>query len=67
MSDLLIRNGRVLDGLGSPAQRADLRITGGTIAEIGESLASRGEREIPSSTACTRTSFPPTPRSRHDS
>jgi N-acyl-D-amino-acid deacylase len=33
--DLLIKNGMVVDGTGAPARRADVAITGGTIAEIG--------------------------------
>jgi N-acyl-D-amino-acid deacylase len=33
--DVLIRNGRVMDGSGSAAERADLGITGDRIAEIG--------------------------------
>ncbi len=33
--DLLIKNGMLVDGTGAPARRADVAITGGTIAEIG--------------------------------
>jgi N-acyl-D-aspartate/D-glutamate deacylase len=33
--DLLIKNGLLVDGTGAPARRADVAITGGTIAEIG--------------------------------
>src|SRR3954462_2286604 len=33
--DVLIRNGRVMDGTGSAAERADLGITGDRITEIG--------------------------------
>ena len=33
--DLLIKNGMVVDGTGAPARRADVAISGGTIAEIG--------------------------------
>lgn len=35
MFDLLIRNGRIVDGTGSPWYRADIGIEGGRIAEIG--------------------------------
>ena len=42
-NDTLIRNGQVYDGTGSPAQRVDVRITNGVIAEIGPNLISRGE------------------------
>ena len=38
--DLLITNGRVIDGMGNPWYRADVGIRGGVIAEIG-SLAGR--------------------------
>jgi len=34
--DLLIRNGNVIDGTGAAARRADVGITGGRIAEIGQ-------------------------------
>jgi N-acyl-D-aspartate/D-glutamate deacylase len=33
--DLVIKNGMVVDGTGTPARRADVAITGGTIAEVG--------------------------------
>jgi N-acyl-D-aspartate/D-glutamate deacylase len=33
--DLVIKNGMLVDGTGTPARRADVAITGGTIAEIG--------------------------------
>src|SRR5438445_3893068 len=33
--DLLIRNGRVIDGTGAPARRADIGVAGGCIAGIG--------------------------------
>ena len=35
MSDLVIRNGTVIDGTGSPAVGADVSIRGGRIAEVG--------------------------------
>ena len=38
--DLLITNGRVIDGMGNPWYRADVGVRGGVIAEIG-SLAGR--------------------------
>ena len=44
MSDILIQNGTVVDGTGAPAFAADVRITGGTISEVGPNLAHRGER-----------------------
>lgn len=43
---LLIRGGMLLDGTGTPARAADMRIAGDTIVEIGASLPVRGERVI---------------------
>ncbi len=46
-SSLLIINGAVIDGSGSPARRAAVRIAGDAIAEIGDWLDARpGERVI---------------------
>ena len=45
MSDMLIKGGTLLDGDGGPARRADIRVAGGIITEVGPDLASReGER-----------------------
>ena len=47
---LLIRNGLVVDGTGAPARRADVRIAGDAIVEVGGSLAPRaGERVLDAS------------------
>lgn len=43
--DIVIRNGRVLDGAGNPWVLADVAIEDGRIARIG-AVAGRGEREI---------------------
>ena len=43
MSDLLIRNARVLDGTGAPEQAMDVRVRAGRIAEVGVSLAAGTE------------------------
>ena len=43
--DLVIRNGLVVDGTGQPPRRADVAITGGRIAEIGE-IADHAARVI---------------------
>jgi len=43
--DVVIRNGRVLDGMGNPWIIADVGIRDGKFARIGHALA-RGEREI---------------------
>lgn len=47
---LLIRHGLVVDGTGAPGRRADVRVSGGSIVEVGPELAPRdGEREIDAS------------------
>jgi N-acyl-D-amino-acid deacylase len=43
--DIVIRNGRLLDGLGNPWVRADVAIKDGRFAKIGR-IAGRGAREI---------------------
>lgn len=43
--DLVIRNGRVLDGAGNPWVRADVAVKNGRIAAIGK-ITGRGAREI---------------------
>jgi N-acyl-D-amino-acid deacylase len=43
--DLVIRNGRVLDGAGNPWVRADVAVKDGRIARIGR-VSGRGKREI---------------------
>ncbi|MBX3146649.1 MAG: D-aminoacylase [Gemmatimonadales bacterium] len=43
--DIVIRNGRVLDGMGNPWIRADIAIKGGKIAAIGL-ITAKGAREI---------------------
>lgn len=45
MLDLVIRNGRVVDGTGLPAYLADIAVSGGRIARIGR-IAEAGAREI---------------------
>ena len=44
MTDILIKNGTVVDGTGAKAFAADVRITDGTISEVGPDLAAKGER-----------------------
>lgn len=45
MNDMLIQGGTVVDGTGAPPVAADVRVQGGTIAEVGANLAAEpGER-----------------------
>lgn len=46
MSDMLIKNGTVVDGTGAPAFAADVRVQNGMIAEVGKDLSPNGERVI---------------------
>jgi N-acyl-D-amino-acid deacylase len=46
MADTLIINGTVVDGTGAPSFKADVRIQGGFIAEVGQGLTPRGERVV---------------------
>lgn len=45
MLDLVIRNGKIVDGTGLPAFTADIGIRDGRIAKIGN-VAEKGESEI---------------------
>jgi N-acyl-D-aspartate/D-glutamate deacylase len=46
--DLVIRNGNVVDGTGSPARRADIGVRAGKITEVGK-VSERGAKEIDAS------------------
>ncbi len=46
MSDLLIRNGTVVDGTGKPSFSADVRISDGVIAEIGQGLDTQPSERV---------------------
>ncbi len=48
MHDLVIRNGKVVDGTGAPARVADIAIDGATITAVGGDI-SPGKREIDAS------------------
>src|SRR3984893_8511955 len=56
-NDLLVRGGNVVDGTGSAAVRADVRIRGGRIAEIGAGLRPDGENEFDASGAVVTPGF----------
>lgn len=49
MSDILIKNGTVVDGTGAPAFVADVRVKDGMIAEVGPGLVPAGERIVDAS------------------
>src|SRR5262249_58125779 len=44
--DVLIRNGRVIDGTGTPAQDVDIGIRGGRIVDLGSLAAATATRVI---------------------
>ncbi|MEC9184814.1 MAG: hypothetical protein VX930_11090, partial [Pseudomonadota bacterium] len=44
MHDLVIRNARIIDGLGNPSQHGAIAVNGGRISEVGDEVG-RG-REI---------------------
>ncbi|MXX32425.1 MAG: amidohydrolase family protein, partial [Chloroflexi bacterium] len=45
MHDLVIRNGLVVDGTGAPARKADVAISDGVVAAVGE-INDIGREEI---------------------
>jgi N-acyl-D-aspartate/D-glutamate deacylase len=54
--DLIIRNGFVLDGTGSPGREADIAVAGGRIAAVGQ-IAGKGRHEIDAKGACVTPGF----------
>jgi N-acyl-D-aspartate/D-glutamate deacylase len=48
----LIRNGTVVDGTGAPAFRADVRVRGGRIAEVGPDLQPQARERIIDAAGC---------------
>jgi len=54
---LLIRGGDVVDGTAAPARRADVRIHGGRIVEVGPDLAPDGEPTLDASGAVVTPGF----------
>jgi N-acyl-D-aspartate/D-glutamate deacylase len=48
-ADLIIRNGTVLDGTGTPGRRADVAIAGDRILAVDDHIDAKGHREIDAS------------------
>ena len=46
MSNVIVKNGILIDGTGSPARKADVRIREGLVTEVGPDLAPDGEEVI---------------------
>jgi N-acyl-D-amino-acid deacylase len=55
--DLLVRGGDVIDGTGAPARRADVRVRGGRIVEVGPDLSPEGEDVIDATGAVVTPGF----------
>ena len=49
---VLIKGGTVVDGTGGPAYTADVRVTGDTIAEIGQDLQRQGREVVVDASGC---------------
>jgi N-acyl-D-aspartate/D-glutamate deacylase len=58
MYDMVIRNGTVIDGPGTPGRVADVAISAGRIAAVGSDLG-RAAREIDASGLLVRGPQPP--------
>ena len=55
--EILIRGGDVIDGTGSPARRADVRVRGDEIVEVGPDLSADGATEIDAAGALVTPGF----------
>lgn len=52
MTDMIIRGGTVVDGTGTAPFKADVRVTGDRISEIGTDLTPRAGEEVIDATGC---------------
>ena len=57
MTDILIRNGRVIDGAGNPWFRGDVAITGGRIEYVGKARSGGASRVIDARDMCVSPGF----------
>lgn len=55
--DLLVRGGEVVDGTGSPARRADVRVRDGRVVEVGPDLVPDGEETFDAAGAVVAPGF----------
>ncbi len=52
MSNMLIKGGTVVDGTGAKAFKADVRVSGGKIAQVGANLAAKAGEEVFDAAGC---------------
>ncbi len=52
MSNILIRGGTVVDGTLRPAYKADVRVTGSVVSEIGQNLTEKAGERVVDATGC---------------
>lgn len=57
MGSMLIRGGDLIDGTGAPARRADVRVSGGVIVEVGPDLRPDAETVVDASGAVVTPGF----------
>ena len=55
--DLLVRGGSLIDGTGGPARSCDVRVRGGVVVEVGQSLRGDTETVIDASGAVVAPGF----------
>ncbi len=50
--DMLIKGGTVVDGTGNPAFKADVRVSNGRIAQVGQDLTAGAGERVVDATGC---------------